>query len=387
MASALPPREAEIDTGRLTAILGGLRASPSPAAGAPTVLLRHLDGGLSLTAFAGPGMGVQAHFPARTERGFTAEVPVGSLLSVLRASGPRAAISRQPDGLHIRSDGSEASLRCRPRPVERPPLDGSPLAAAHIDAEALASAAADVSLFASGERGNPHLRAVEVAVTPTGLVLTATDGYRVASRRLAAAAALHGYDGPTGRSGTKECLVDPADLAAAAAAVGPCPATVAITPTGLTVESPGEARFWLAGLSGAFPDCKAAVGERSANGATAASLEVGPTIRAIESLDAADGMARHGHAVLAVVPGSGLRLSASGADGHVAAAVPARTDGPATSIEINRRMLADALAFCGGPSGRTTVAVPAAACVPVAFASEPPASECWVMPLSRRGGP
>jgi DNA polymerase III subunit beta len=206
-----------------------------------------------------------------------------------------------------------------------------------VDAQALAEAIQDTHFASSTDEARPLLTGVLLAVTDDGLTLAATDGYRIAERRI-------------------PCKPAPAPFkvvvpARALAEVGrafrdqPDHVQLVVSPTGNQLFAIGpQTEISSRVLDGSYPDYRAVI---PSSWSTCIGLEAGELARRLRALSV---FARdEAHAVrISTREGALLLSTATKEVGAAHTEVPAHVEGPGATSALNVRYLLEGLARVDG---------------------------------------
>jgi DNA polymerase-3 subunit beta len=351
------------DSADLAAALGVVARAISPRTSLPVlgmVLLETTDGGLCLAA-TNLELGIRRWIDADVEAEGAVAVP-GRLLADFTSAMPRERVCLELDGpdqpehvLLVRS----SSFRTRVHGVaadEFPPAmslaGGRRLA---IPARRLVEAITDTLVTASADEARPVLTGVHLALDGSRLVLTASDGYRLAVRPLEL--------GP-GCAGEGFGITVPARTLAEVVRLlrhldGELLLTVSPQRNQVLFQGPGL-EITSRVIDGRYPDHRRLVPAASATTATVAAPELSRRLRALTPF--AQGSANVVR--LGVMAGS-VVLSAAATDvGSAQTDLEAAVAGPDTAVAFNARYLLDCPALAtddrvqlhlAGPTGPVVV--------------------------------
>jgi DNA polymerase-3 subunit beta len=348
------------DSADLAAALGVVARAISPRTSLPVlgmVLLETTDGGLCLAA-TNLELGIRRWIDADVEAEGAVAVP-GRLLADFTSAMPRERTCLELDEpehvLLVRS----SSFRTRVHGVaadEFPPamsLDGGRRLA--IPAGQLLEAVTDTLVTASADEARPVLTGVHLALDGNRLVLTASDGYRLAVRPLVL---------DPGCAGEGFGITVPARTLAEVARLfrhldGEVVLTVSPQRNQVLFQGPGL-EITSRVIDGRYPDHRRLVPGGSATTATVAAPELSRRLRALTPFAQSSANVVR----LGVMTGS-VVLSAAATDvGSAQTDLEAAVAGPDTSVAFNARYLLDCPALAtddrvvlhlGGPAAPVVV--------------------------------
>jgi DNA polymerase III subunit beta len=328
------------DRRSLAAALGTVSRVLAPRTPLPImsmVLLEADREGLRLTA-TDLELTIRRRLPAIVEEGGALAVPGRLLLDFVAAlDDDRVVLEAPAELLTVRSRSFRTEIQGGPA-AEFPPspeaLGGSAL---EVEAAALVEAVGDTHFASSTDEARPLLTGVELTAADGDLTLAATNGYRLAERRLRCRSDGEGI----------EVVVPARALAEVARALRDDGGRVRIvvSPLGnqlfvIGAETEISSRL----LDGAYPDYRAVI---PASWATSVGLEAAELARRLRALSV---FARDGAQAVRIATGEGALLLSTRTPevGTAETAVPARVEGPAASSALNVRYLLDGLARFDG---------------------------------------